>query len=161
MKKGITLLESYIDRLGLRINTEKTRRLNMSIDRKVEFLGFQFLRTTHKKTKKRLNLVSPSPKSLMRCRESVRKLVNRSIPLNVKDQVKRLNRYLIGWTNYYRLGNSSHALGKISKYVDKRVRRLMQRHQGNHGYGWKSITSEDLHGRLGLFNRYTVLGLQT
>jgi len=161
LEKGITLLESYIDRLGLRINKEKTRRLNMSVDRKVQFLGFQFLRTTHKKTKKRVNLVSPSPKSLMRCRESVRKLVNRSIPLNVKDQVKQLNRYLVGWTNYYRPGNSSDSLQQLSQFVEKRVRRLIQRHQGNCGYGWKTITRDDLYGRLGLFNRYKVLGLQT
>lgn len=161
LEKGITLLESYIDRLGLRINKEKTRRLTMCVDRKFEFLGFQFLKTMHRKTKKRLNLVSPSPKSLMRCREKVRKLVNHSVPLNVKDQVKRLNCYLAGWTNYYRLGNSAHALDRVSRFVDKRVRRLIQRHQGKCGYGWKNITPEDIYGRLGLFDKYQVLGLQT
>jgi len=156
LDKGITLLESYIDRLGLRINKEKTRRLNMSVDKKVEFLGFQFLRTTSRTTKKRLNLVTPSPKSLNRCRESVRNLVNRSVPLNVKDQVKQVNRYLVGWTNYYRLGNSSEAFRSIAQFVERRIRRLMQSHQGHSGYGWKTISKDDIYGRLGLFNNYKV-----
>jgi len=156
LDKGITLLESYIDRLGLRINKDKTRRLNMSVDKKVEFLGFQFLRTTSRTTKKRLNLVTPSPKSLNRCRESVRNLVNRSVPLNVKDQVKQVNRYLVGWTNYYRLGNSSEAFRSIAQFVERRIRRLMQSHQGHSGYGWKTISKDDIYGRLGLFNNYKV-----
>jgi RNA-directed DNA polymerase len=161
LDKGIVLLESYIDRLGLRINTEKTRRLNMSVDKKVEFLGFQFLRTTSRTTKKRLNLVTPSPRSMNKCRENVRRLVNHSIPLNVKDQVKQVNRYLVGWTNYYRPGNSSEAFHTISQFVERRVRRLMQRYQGQGGYGWKSITSDDIYGRLGLFNNYKVLEYRT
>jgi len=156
LDKGITLLESYIDRLGLRINKEKTRRLNMSVDKKVEFLGFQFLRMTSRKTKKRLNLVTPSPKSLNRCRARVRNLVNRSVPLNVKDQVKQVNRYLVGWTNYYRLGNSSEAFRSIAQFVERRIRRLMQSHQGHSGYGWKTISKDDIYGRLGLFNNYKV-----
>ncbi len=156
LDKGITLLESYIDRLGLRINKEKTRRLNMSVDKKVEFLGFQFLRTTSRTTKKRLNLVTPSPKSLNRCRARVRNLVNRSVPLNVKDQVKQVNRYLVGWTNYYRLGNSSEAFRSIAQFVERRIRRLMQSHQGHSGYGWKTISKDDIYGRLGLFNNYKV-----
>jgi len=156
LDKGITLLESYIDRLGLRINKDKTRRLNMSVDKKVEFLGFQFLRTTSRTTKKRLNLVTPSPKSLNRCRARVRNLVNRSVPLNVKDQVKQVNRYLVGWTNYYRLGNSSEAFRSIAQFVERRIRRLMQSHQGHSGYGWKTISKDDIYGRLGLFNNYKV-----
>ena len=161
LEKGISLLVSYIDRLGLRINTEKTRRLNMSVDRKVEFLGFQFMRTTHKKTKKRLILVAPSPKSMNRCREKVRNLVNHSIPMKTKDQVKRLDLYLAGWTNYYRLGNSSHSLYQLYQFVERRIRRLMQRHQSKHGYGWETIsTNDDIYGRLGLKKRTKVLGLR-
>lgn len=156
LEKGITLLDSYVDKLGLRLNKEKTRRLDLPTDKKVEFLGFQFHRVTNRKTQKRLILVSPSPKSLKRCREKVKTLINHSNPMAVREQIERLNKYLSGWTNYFRLGNSAHALHQVRYYVNKRVRRLIQRHKGREGYGWKNITSADLCGRLGLFCDYKV-----
>lgn len=156
LEKGITLLDSYVDKLGLRLNKEKTRRLDLPTDKKVKFLGFQFHRVTNRKTQKRLILVSPSPKSLKRCREKVKTLINHSNPMAVREQIERLNKYLSGWTNYFRLGNSAHALHQVRYYVNQRVRRLIQRHKGREGYGWKNITSADLYGRLGLFCDYKV-----
>lgn len=38
LDKGITLLEHYLDRLGLKLNKEKSRRINLKEDKKVEFL---------------------------------------------------------------------------------------------------------------------------
>lgn len=156
LSKGIHLLKYYIDRLGLKINEEKTRSLSLKKDKKVEFLGFEFHKVVNKLNKKRLILVSPSPKSQKGCREKIRKLVNHSNPLKVKDQVENLNKYLTGWTGYYRLGNSGKALMGICNYTNKRVRRLMQRHKDNGGYGWKGITSEQIYGKLGLFYNYKV-----
>jgi len=160
LDKGIDLLEHYTKRLGLSINKEKTRRLNLKEDRKVEFLGFQFHKVTNRINKSRLILVSPSPNSQRRCREKIRKLINHKIPLKVQDQIENLNRFLMGWTNYFRLGNSSKALNQIDHYVNKRVRHLIQRHKGRSGYGWNEITSEDLYVRLGLFYNYKVQGLK-
>ena len=112
LEKGIELLEHYTDRLGLTLNKEKTRRLKLKEDKKLEFLGFQFHRVTSRKSKARLILVQPSPKSQKRCREKIRKLVNHSNPLKVKDQIENLNEFMTGWTGYFRLGNSSHVLNK-------------------------------------------------
>ncbi len=156
LEKGIGILESYVDRLGLKLNKEKSRRLNLKEDKKVEFLGFQFHRVQNKKTKKRLILVSPSPKSQKRCREQIRKLVSHKIPLKVQDQIRNLNKFLIGWTSYYRLGNASKVLNKICDYVMKRIRRLLQRHRGRKGYGWKRITNGEIYERYGLFYDYRV-----
>jgi hypothetical protein len=58
-----------VERLGLSINKEKTRKLNMKEDRKLEFLGFEFFRAISWKTNARLILVRPSPKSQKKCRE--------------------------------------------------------------------------------------------
>ena len=142
IERGIEILEHYIKRLGLSLNTEKTKRLNLIEDKKVEFLGFQ---------------LSPSPNSLKRCRERIRKLINHKQPLKVKDQVRNVNKFLTGWTGYCRLGNSSKALYKICNYTNKRVRRLLQRNKGKSGYGWKKIDSEKIYGKLGLFYNYKVL----
>lgn len=159
IEKGIDLLENYLNRLGLKLNTEKTRKLNLKEDKKVEFLGFQFHRVTSWKTRERLILVSPSPNSLKRCREKIRELINHSIPLKVKDQIVKANKFLSGWTNYYRLGHSSKALNGICQYTNKRVRRLVQRHKGKSGYGWYKISSDDIYGKLGLYYDYKVQAL--
>jgi len=154
--KGVEILENYVERLGLRLNKEKSRKLNLKEDRKVEFLGFQFHRVQNKKTKNRLILVSPSPKSQKRCREQIRKLVSHKVPLKVQDQVNNLNRFLVGWTGYYRLGNASKVLYKISAYVMERVRRLLQRNRGRNGYGWNRLSNTVIYERFGLFYNYKV-----
>jgi len=159
LSKGIQLLKHYTGRLGLKINEEKTRSLNLKEDKKVEFLGFQFHRVTNKMNKKRLILVSPSPKSQKRCRERIRQLINHSNPLKVKDQIENGNKYLTGWTGYYRLGNSGKSLKGICHYTNQRVRRLLQRHKGKNGYGWNRINSGQIYNNFGLFYNYKVLWL--
>jgi len=154
--KGIEILEHYLERLGLRLNQDKTQKLDLKADKKVEFLGFQFHRVENKKTKKRLYLVTPSPASQKKCRDKVKHLVNHTIPLRVKDQIENVNLFLSGWTNYYRLGNSGKALKVLNYYVNKRVRRVIQRRKGKSGYGWTKINSADLYGRMGLFYDYKV-----
>jgi len=159
LERGINLLEHYVDRLGLSLNKEKTRRLNLKEDRKLEFLGFEFIRTKSWRTNKRLILLRPSPKSQKKCREKIRTLINQKIPMKAEDQIKDLNKYLTGWTNYFRLGNSSKALSQISHYVNKRVRRMLQRQKGGSGYGWNTIDPKYLYEKLGLFRNYKVQSL--
>jgi len=158
--KGIEILEHYVERLGLKLNKEKSRRLNLKEEKRVEFLGFQFQRVQSRKTKSRLILVSPSPKSQKRCREQIRQLVSHKIPLKIQEQVRNLNKFLIGWTSYFRLGNASKVLYKICGYVMKRIRRLMQRNKGRKGYGWKRISNDEIYQRYGLFYNYKVQWLK-
>jgi RNA-directed DNA polymerase len=160
LERGIEILEHHVERLGLKLSKEKSRRLNLKEDKKVEFLGFQFHRVESKKTKKRLILVSPSPKSQKRCREQIRKLISHKIPLKVQDQIRNLNKFLIGWTNYFRLGNASKVLYKLCNYVMKRIRRLLQRNKGRKGYGWKNISNDEIYKRYALFYNYKVQGLK-
>ena len=154
--KGVEILENYVGRLGLKLNKEKSRKLNLKEDKKVEFLGFQFHRVQNKKTKNRLILVAPSPKSQKRCREQIRKLVSHKIPLKVQDQVRNLNKFLVGWTGYFRLGNASKVLYQMCAYVMRRVRRLLQRNRGRNGFGWNRWSNNAIYERFGLFYNYKV-----
>jgi group II intron reverse transcriptase/maturase len=155
--KGIALLEQYTKRLGLTINQEKTRIVQMVEEAHVDFLGFRFHHVKDRKRNRRLMLVYPSPKSQQRCRDKVRQLIHHSIPQRPKAQVEKLNPYLRGWVNYFRLGNAGATMRKIRNFVNKRVRRLIQRHRGNSGYGWGGrIGSEYIYGVLGLYCDYRV-----
>lgn len=159
LKQGTTLLEHYVERLGLTLNQEKTRLLKMEHGTSVDFLGFRFLHTKNRKSDKRLILVSPSPRSQERCREKVRTLLHHSIPLHVKEQVKNVNRFLQGWVGYYRLGNASATFHDLANFVNKRVRHVIHRRKGRRGYGWGSVGSDYIYGKLGLFNNYRVCRL--
>lgn len=153
--KGIALLERYTKKLGLTLNREKTRSVRMDEGEKVDFLGFRFHHVRDRKRKKRLMLVYPSPKSQQRCRDKVRTLINHSIPLKVKAQVENVNRYLRGWVGYYRLGNAGEVLRNIAHFVNKRVRRVIQRQRGQSGYDWGGrISSDYIYGGLGLYYNY-------
>jgi RNA-directed DNA polymerase len=156
LEKGITLLEHYVERLGLKINEEKTRKVKLDEGNSVDFLGFRFHHVRNKKTGKRLMLIYPSPNSQKRCMEKIKKLIHHSIPLKVKDQITNYNRYMVGWTNYFSLGNSGKILSKIAQHVNRRVRRVLQRRKGNSGYGWQKMDSEYIYGKLGLFYNYKV-----
>lgn len=159
VKKGIALLEHYVQRLGLRLNHEKTRTVQMEKGTSVDFLGFRFLYTMNRKTHKRLVLVTPSLRSQQRCREKLRTLVHHSIPLRLKEQVANVNRFLRGWVGYYRLGNAAATFRDINQFVNKRVRRTLQRRRGHWGYGWGCVSSDYIYGRLGLFYDYRVCRL--
>lgn len=156
---GIALLDHYVERLGLRLNREKTRRLRLDVGQSVNSLGFQFACVKSRKTGTRLILVSPSKRSQQRCREKVRTLVHHSIPLRVKEQVQNVNRYLRGWVGYYRLGHASATFNELRNFVNKRVRHAMHRRKGRRGYGWNSVGSDYIYGKLGLFYNYHVCRL--
>ena len=159
LEDGIALLDHYLDRLGLTLNLEKTRRLRLDIGTSVDFLGFRFQNVRSRQTGTRLILVKPSPRSQERFRTRVREYVHHSVPLRINEQVANLNRYLRGWMAYYRLGNGSATFHTLAQFINKRVRRVIWRRKGRRGYGWGKLTSDYLYGQLGLFYDYHVVRL--
>jgi RNA-directed DNA polymerase len=160
LEEGVNLLHHLLGRLDLTLNREKTRRLRLTTGEKVDFLGFRFHNARSRQTGTRFIMVYPSPRSQKRFRATVRKFVHHAIPLRVKEQVIKLNRFLRGWMNYFRLGHGSSAmLNKLARFVNLRVRHVIWRRKGRRGYGWGTVTSDYLYGQLGLFYNYHVAQL--
>jgi group II intron reverse transcriptase/maturase len=159
LEEGVNLLHHYTERLGLRLNEEKTRRLKLNIGNSVDFLGFRFQNVRSRQTGTRWIMVYPSPRSQARCRAHVRELVHHSHPLRVKEQVEHVNRYLRGWVGYFRLGNASATFHDLAHFVDLRVRHVIWRRRGLRGYGWSKLTRHYLYGELGLYEDYAVIRL--
>jgi RNA-directed DNA polymerase len=157
LEVGIEVLEQYVGRLGLRLNREKTRRVRMEIGASVDFLGFRFHAVRSRVNGRRFILVYPSPRSQARFRERVRREVDHTIPLRVKDQVTHLNFFLRGWVHYFRLGHASETFHGLADYVNKRVRRVIWRRRGLRGYGWSNLSPAYVYGYLGLFHDYHVV----
>jgi RNA-directed DNA polymerase len=159
LDEGIGLLNHYVERLGLKLNQEKTQRFRLTDRARLDFLGFRFHAARNRKTHKRLILVYPSPGSQQRFRATVRRYVHHSIPLRVKEQVEHVNRYLRGWVGYFRLGNASATLHDLRRFVEERIRRVIWRRRGRRGYGWYRLKPEYIYHGLGLFHDYRVAWL--
>jgi RNA-directed DNA polymerase len=116
--------------LGLKINREKTRVVNLRGESEtLDFLGYSFRldRDLHGRDKRYWNM-HPSEKSLARERERLREMTgsNQShTPL--PDLIGRINRHLKGWANYYRPGYSRDAFRQINRFVRERLARHLRR----------------------------------
>jgi RNA-directed DNA polymerase len=116
--------------LGLEINREKTRVVNLKEDRaSLDFLGFTFRYHNDLKGQgyRYLN-VSPSAKALKKEREKLRELTNVSqtyVPLPTL--IQHLNRHLDGWANYFRFGYPRVAFREINWYVRDRLKHHLSR----------------------------------
>ena len=63
-----------------------------------------------------------------------------------------VNRFLRGWSGYFRYGNSARQFDKIDHYARDRIARFVaKRHKRRRGYGWKVVAYQSPN-RLGLIN---------
>lgn len=154
LEHGKAIVSHILTRLGLKVNESKTREYSVKDSGSLEYLGFKFTRTVNRKKGNKFFLLTPSPKAMNRIREKVRSCVSDSIPKKVRAQVKDVNPILRGWVNYYRVGNPTDCFNKIRNFVNKRVRRIVQRRNGRAGFGFLRYDSDYIYGKLGLFCDY-------
>jgi RNA-directed DNA polymerase len=124
--------------LGLQLNREKTRILNLQTSgQSLDFLGYTFRSDRDRlgRAKRYWNLI-PSHKAVTRERAVLHeKLSLRRSPVPLPDLIGELNRHLRGWANYYSLGYPRKAMRDINAYV---LRRLAQHLKRRSQRGWKT-----------------------
>ncbi|MFV2070931.1 MAG: group II intron reverse transcriptase/maturase, partial [Pirellulales bacterium] len=148
-------IESVLqDRLGLEINQDKTSVVNVADDgATLDFLGysFRFDESLYGRGPKYLNRF-PSKKSLAAARETIRELTAPRLGgLPIGLVVRRLNQFLVGWSNYFGRGYPRRAFRAINAYVQLRMwRHLRRRSQRSlkppEGMNWYTF----IHERLGV-----------
>jgi len=57
-----------------------------------------------------------------RLREKIRELTQRKTPIPMKERVKTLSQYLMGWMGYYALANAKSILGLMDEWIRHRLR---------------------------------------
>jgi len=109
--------------LGLSINREKTKVVNLDQAESLDFLGFTFRydRDLYGSDKTYLNVI-PSKKSLKKARDAIREKTGpgkcyKPTPKVVDD----LNTFLRGWSNYFEYGYLRKAFRDLSNYARKRM----------------------------------------
>lgn len=123
-------LTSYIEDkletwLGLKINREKTRVVNLREEgASLDFLGFTF-RYQHdlKGRGHRYLNVSPSAKAMKKEKEKLREMTSVSqTHVALPTVIRKLNRHLDGWANYFDFGYPRMAFREINWYVRDRLK---------------------------------------
>jgi RNA-directed DNA polymerase len=120
--------ETIEGRMGLEINREKTRILNLARGDSLDFLGYTFRydRDLHGRSHRYLNLF-PSKKAVQREKEKLKALTGRgkgSVPL--PRLIETINRQLRGWANYFGHGYPRKTFRRINHYVRLRLSRNLR-----------------------------------
>ena len=93
----------------------------------------------------------PSKAAVQRICRTVSELTNRRwTPLDAGTVVDRLNRRLLGWSNYFCLRPVSQAYRAVDQHAQRRLRQWLCRKHKVPGQGTSRFPDEHLHLRLGL-----------
>ena len=153
-------LREEFDKLGVSVNEEKSRQVDLAKGESFGFLGFDFRRLRSRKGKWRPH---QTPK-LKKRTELLGKLkgvfgAHRSQP--VSRVVDVINPILAGWVQYFRYGKSSPCFSYIRDWVALKVRLHLKRQSQRRGLGWKVWTGKRLTATFGLFDDYRLLKLHS
>ena len=116
-------------RLGLVVNREKTRTVSVKeVGASFDFLGFTFGRIPSHRGPGSYLAVRPSEKAFARERDALREIVNHRAGLvPIPWLIKRVNRQLLGWANYFNFGYSRPVFRGVNTFIYERLCRHLER----------------------------------
>lgn len=132
--------------LGLRLHPDKTRIVCLKEGAAgFDFLGFHHRLVQSWKWRGRWYLHRwPSDRAMRSVRSKVRDATDRKhVGTEVNFVVGRLNRFLRGWGNYFRWGNSAKKFNQIDHYVHDRLAIFMSNKHGlKRSRNWRRFDRE-------------------
>jgi len=143
-------LRRWLDARGLKLNEEKTRKVNSREG--FDFLGFVVRWQRSRRSGRWYTHIEPSPKSQQRLREQVRRQLNHwTLHRRIPEALSDLNRMLRGWSGYFHYRQSTRVFGKTLRWVGDRLRRWLWRKHNRTKALWSAYPKEVLHNRYGLW----------
>jgi group II intron reverse transcriptase/maturase len=99
-------------KLKLKVNRDKS-----AVDRpwRRKFLGFSFLSD-------RQATIRLAPKTLERFKERVRAITSRTRAVSMEQRIRELNRYIMGWTGYFRIASAKNHCEHLDQWIRHRLR---------------------------------------
>lgn len=129
-QEGIIRLHSYLQRMELTINTEKSKKVNVKQE-SFDFLGFTFRNNVSLFDKKKKYIrIEPKAKSQKKIRQKINATLKHIGHYRPEEVVGELNPIIRGWMNYYRIDKVSHtqlAFRRLDGYLRLRLRRYYNR----------------------------------
>ncbi len=136
------------DWLGLQINREKTRIVNLrEPGQSLDFLGYTFRydRDRQGRPQRYWNLEPPA-KTMAREREALRQKINsHQSHTPLPELIGQVNRHLRGWSNYFKLGYPRKAFRHLNRFVQQRLGGHLRRRSQR---GWRARSGISLYAHL-------------
>ena len=154
-KRVMQSVTSFIQRrLKLKVNGTKSA---VARPQERKFLGFSF--TYGSEPRRRI-----APKALLRCKQRVRELTQRTQGISLEQMTKELASYLRGWKSYFGYSQTPSVLERLDHWIRRRLRsviwkqwkrsrvRVAQLRQRNIGMDLAAQTAGSPHGPWRLAN---------
>jgi RNA-directed DNA polymerase len=146
-------LREEFAKLKVEINEEKSKIVDLARGESFGFLGFDFRRMRSRSRKWRPHYTPKLKKRtalLRKLKDTFRRY--QSHPLGMVLLV--INPVLRGWVGYFAVGHSGECFSFIKDWVEKKVRRHLERASKRRGFGWNRWSKQWLYEEVGLFNGY-------
>jgi len=152
-KRALLRLGERLEPLGVKLNVEKTKVVDILRGESFGFLGFDFRRKLTREGSRYFILLTPKKKACLSIKAKIRELIRHGGATPAKALIKRLNAVVGGWVNYFRVGNASRAFSGVRDYLEMKVRTLLTRRKlcKKRSVGWRRWSNEYLYDVLGLF----------
>jgi RNA-directed DNA polymerase len=149
--EAMSVMRAMMSKLKLTVNEIKTRLCRLPGET-FDFLGYTLGRNYDRRTGESYLGPRPSRKKVLRlCREISELTTRRTTLLDVDQQIGRINRKLIGWSNYFCVGTVSKAYRAVDSHVRHRVRQWLCAKFQVRGQGKTRFPDAYLHQKLGLY----------
>ncbi|WP_176488904.1 group II intron reverse transcriptase/maturase [Candidatus Regiella insecticola] len=148
-------LKEELMKLGVTLNLEKTRQVELKQDDSFSFLGFVFRRTKTKQGKWGI-MKTPKMEARTRLLQKLKAVFRGHQSQPIDRVIYLINPILRGWVNYYRIGNSSRCFTYVKDWVEKKARRHLMKARRRQGFGWGRWSKEGFYQKLGLYSDYKI-----
>jgi RNA-directed DNA polymerase len=148
-------LREELAKIQVVVNEEKTKVVDLSRGESFGFLGFAF-RRIRSRSGKWMPLRTPLPKARKALLRRLKEQFRRSRSQSTGQLIETINSILRGWVRYFAIGNSSRCFSSVRDWVEKKLRRHLNRARLRHGFGWKRWSRQWIYAELGLFDGYRV-----
>ncbi len=143
---ALAQLRAELEKLGLELKDSKTRIVHLREGGEgFDFLGFHH-RWIRAQRARHVQFLArwPSRRAMQHARERIRDATDRSrLAIPIPETVDEINRFLRGWTGYFRYGNSAEAFQAIRLYALDRVARLLaKRHKHKPQWGRRVLFTQ-------------------
>jgi RNA-directed DNA polymerase len=152
-ERALQRLQEQFALIGVELNREKTKVVNLLKGEAFGFLGFDLRRVRKRSGNGYFILLTPKKKARQAIKAKVRDSIARSGASPMPVVVQQINATLAGWVNYFRVGNASRTFSEVRDYVEMKIRTLLTRRKRRRksSVGWRRWSNEYLYEVLGLY----------